>query len=121
VRYLIGIGNYQGRDDSVGLLVAQAIGERGLDVDFRAIELGGSLLDVVHYLDAGNERVLIVDSAHMGIEPGSHALFAPEQVVTRKRLAGVSTHEDDLLNVLELAAAMGEPLAPVTILGIESA
>ena len=75
----------------------------------------------MHYLDAENELVLIVDSARMDAAPGEYAFFRPEQVVTRKQLAGVSTHEGDLLNVLELAAAMGGPLAPVTILGIEPA
>jgi hydrogenase maturation protease len=119
VRYLIGIGNYFGRDDSIGLRIAEAIGERGLDRDFRAIDLGGNLLDLVHYLDEGAEKVLIVDSARMGLAPGDYALFTPDRVASRKQLSGISSHEGDLLKVLELAAAMGASLTPVTILGIE--
>ncbi len=121
MRYLIGIGNYYGRDDSIGLRVAEHIGEAGLDRDFRAVDLGGNLLDLVHYLDAQSEAVLIVDSARMGLAAGEYAFFTPDQVATRKETAGFSTHEGDLLKVLEFAAAMGDPLPPVTILGIEPA
>jgi hydrogenase maturation protease len=121
VRYLIGIGNYYGRDDSIGLRIAEHIGEASLDEGFRAVDLGGNLLDLVHYLDAETERVLIVDSAKMGLVPGDFAFFAPDQARSRKTVAGISTHEGDLLKVLEFAAATGGPLPPVTILGIEPA
>jgi hydrogenase maturation protease len=121
VRFLIGIGNYYGRDDSIGLRIAEHIGEAGLDRDFRAVDLGGNLLDLVHYLDADTEQVLIVDSARMGLVPGDFAFFEPEQVRTHKELAGLSSHEGDLLKVLEFAAAMEGPLPPITILGIEPA
>lgn len=121
MRYLIGIGNYTATDDSIGLRVAEEIAARGLDVDFRAIDLGGTLLDIVHYLGADTEQVLVVDSARMGLEAGEFAFFTPEQVVTRKQLAGVSTHEGDLMKVLAVANSLGEPLAPITVLGIEPA
>ena len=70
VRYLIGIGNYYGRDDSIGLRIAEHIGESGLDRGFRAVDLGGNLLDLVHYLDAGDRtgahRRLSADGACPG-------------------------------------------------------
>lgn len=121
MRYLVGIGNYYGFDDSIGLRVAEAIGDRGLDRGFRAIDLGGNLLDLVHYLGAEVEQVLIVDSARMGSAPGEFAFFTPDDVTSRKHTPGFSTHEGDLLKVLEFAESLGEPLAPITILGIEPA
>jgi hydrogenase maturation protease len=121
VRYLVGIGTYHGRDDSIGLRVAEAIAERGLDVGFSAIDLGGNLLDLVHYLGEETTNVLVVDAARMGRAPGERALFAPADVVTEKLAAGISTHEGDLLKVLEFASALGQPLPPITILGIEPA
>jgi hydrogenase maturation protease len=121
VRYLVGIGNYYGFDDSIGLRVAEAIGDRGLDRGFRAIDLGGNLIDLAHYLGAEVEQVLIVDSARMGRAPGEFAFFTPDAVTSRKRTAGFSTHEADLLKVLGVAASLREPLAPITILGIEPA
>jgi hydrogenase maturation protease len=122
VRYLIGIGNYYGRDDSIGLRIAEHIGESGLDTGFRAVDLGGNLLDLVHYLDEDSEQVLIVDSARMGLEPGDFKFFAPQQAASHKALGGFSTtHEGDLLKVLEFAAAIGGELPPITILGVEPA
>jgi hypothetical protein len=41
--------------------------------------------------------------------------------VSRKRVGTMSTHEGDLLKVLEFAVSLGEPLAPITIMGIEPA
>lgn len=121
MRYLIGIGTYAGFDDSIGLRVAEAISERGLDRGFRAIELGGNVLDLTHYLDEQTVDVLIVDSAKMGAAPGEWALFEPNAVDTRKQLPGISTHEGDVLKVLQLAASLGTPLPRVTFLGIEPA
>lgn len=121
MRYLVGIGNYYGLDDSIGLRIAEAIGERGLDQGFRAIDLGGNLLDLVHYIGGDTERVLIVDSARMGMAPGDFAFFTPEQVVSRKESGRIGAHASDLMKVLEFASALGEPLAAVTILGIEPA
>jgi hydrogenase maturation protease len=119
MQYLVGVGTYAGFDDSIGLRVAEAVAEAGLDRGFRAIELGGNLLDLLHYLDAGTERVLVVDSARMGLAPGECAFFEPAAAETRKELAGFSTHEGDLMKVLELATSLGRPLPPITILGIE--
>jgi hydrogenase maturation protease len=57
----------------------------------------------------------------MGLAPGEFVFFTPDDVATRKRIGGFSTHEGDLMNVLEFATAMGQPIAPVTIIGIEPA
>ena len=119
MRYLIGIGTYTGFDDSIGLRVAEAVAEGSLERGFRVVELGGDLIDLVHYLGADTESVLIVDSARMGLSPGDYAFFTPEQVVSRKVVAGFSTHEGDLLGVLGLAAGLGQPVPEVTIMGIE--
>ena len=119
MRYLIGTGNYTGFDDSIGLRVAETIAEDGVDYSFRVIALGGNLLDLIHYLDSGSDTVLIVDCARMGMAPGEYLFFGPDQVNTRKELAGISTHEADLLRVLDLAASLDRQLPAVTILGIE--
>ncbi len=120
MRYLVGVGNYYGFDDSIGLRIAEAIGEPGTDCGFRAFDLGGNLLDLVHYLDPEVEEVLVVDSARMGMAPGEYRFFTPDQVSTGKELAGISTHEGDLMKVLALAASLGGPLPPITVMGIEA-
>lgn len=121
MQYLIGVGTYAAKDDSIGLRIAEAIAETGMDRSFRAVELGGSVLDLVHYLDEDAGRVLIVDSAKMGAEPGEYRLFGLEDIATRKELAGFSTHEGDVMKVLELARSLGRPLPAITFLGVEPA
>jgi hydrogenase maturation protease len=79
------------------------------------------LLDIVHYLDAETEQVLIADSVRMGLRPGDFAFFTPDRVASVKGSAGFSTHEGDLLKVLEFAEAMGGLLPPISIMGIEPA
>lgn len=121
MRYLIGIGTYMGLDDSIGLRIAEAVAERGLDRGFQAIDLPGNLLDVLHYCDPDTEAMLVVDSARMGLEPGEYRFFSAEDVITRKTLDGISTHEGDLMKVLELARELGLAIPPITLLGIEPA
>jgi len=121
MRYLIGVGTYMGLDDSIGLRIAEAIAERGLERGFRAIELHGNLLDLLHYLDAGTDTVLVVDSARMGLAPGEYRFFSPEDVVSRKKLDGISTHEGDLLKVLDFASEIIVTPPLITLLGIEPA
>jgi hydrogenase maturation protease len=70
-------------------------------------------------LNPDTESILIVDSAKMGLKPGDFRFFKPSEVSTRKEIAGFSTHEADLLKVLELARLTGTPIPPIAIMGIE--
>lgn len=119
MKYLIGIGTYSATDDSIGLRVAEAIAERGLDRGFQSIDLAGNLLDLVHYLEDASEGVLVVDAARMGTRVGEWAFFTPAEVGSEKQLARRSTHEGDLLQALELADSLGVDAPTVTIMGIE--
>lgn len=119
MKVLVGVGSYSGFDDSIGLRVVEHIAEKGLDTDFRAVDLSANSLNLFAYLDPSTEGLLIVDSARMGKRPGEYLFFEPGQVESRKTLAGFSTHEGDLLKVLELARQTGYPIPPILFLGIE--
>ena len=121
MRYLIGIGNYNSGDDGIGPRVVEEIEARGLEEGFRAIDLSASSLNLVSYLAPETEAILVVDSARMGLAPGEMRFFGPEQVETRKTLAGISTHEGDVLKVVELARAVGYVVPPLRLMGIEPA
>lgn len=118
MRYLVGIGTFMAQDDSVGLRIAEHIAESGLDEGFDAIVLAGSLIDILGYLDE-SERVLIVDSAHMGKQPGDWRIFKYDEVEDEKQLPGASTHEGDLIPILHLAGSVGLSADNVAIMGIE--
>ena len=119
MRYLIGAGTYAAFDDSIGLRIVEYVAEKGLEAGFSAVDLSSGALGLLSYLDPGTERLLLVDTAKMGLKPGEWRFFSPEQVRSRKELAGLSTHEDDALKVLELARASGHHIPPLTIMGIE--
>ncbi len=119
MRYLIGLGNYTASDDAVGVRVVEHVVAHQLEHGFQAIDLGARTLDLVAYLVPGTAAILIVDAADFGAAPGEYRFFAPEEVETRKVLAGQSTHEADLLRVLDLAGRAGEPIPPILIMGIQ--
>ncbi|HBL19055.1 MAG: hypothetical protein A2X36_13705 [Elusimicrobia bacterium GWA2_69_24] len=119
MRYLIGAGTYAAFDDSIGLRIVEHVAEKGLERGFSAVDLSAGALALMPYLDKTTEHILLVDTAKMGLAPGSYLFFAPEQVVSRKPLGGISTHEDDILKVLELARATGHHIPPITLMGIE--
>ena len=106
-------------DDSIGLRLIEHIVERGLEQGFRAIDLSGNMVNLLDYLEAGTERILIVDSAKMGRQAGEYEFFQPQDVQTKKELAGISTHEGDLLKILEFARELKYHIPPITLMGIE--
>jgi hydrogenase maturation protease len=119
VRYLVGVGNYMAGDDAVGPCVVEHVVANGLDRDFVAVNLSTDALSLVAYLNADTEAVLVVDAAHVGLAPGDFRFFSPHEVETQKELTGLTTHEGDVLKVLELAREAGYSMPPFAIMGIE--
>jgi len=119
VRYLVGVGNYMAGDDAVGPRVVEHIVVNGLDRDFEAVDLSTDALRLVAYLNAETEAVLVIDAAQLGLPLGDYRFFSPDDVETQKELSGLTTHEGDVLKVLELARDAGYPIPRVAIMGIE--
>ena len=57
----------------------------------------------------------------MDLVPGEYKFFKPENVVSDKELAGFSTHEGDLIKVIELGKRTGHKIPEITFMGIEPA
>jgi len=119
VRYLVGLGNVTAGDDAVGVRVIDHIWANGLDRGFTAIDLGANALNLISYLNDETEAMLVVDATQLGLEPGEFLVFTPDQVVTQKEQAGLSTHEGDALRVLDLAVTAGYAIPTLAIMGIE--
>jgi len=118
--YLIGLGNPAMSDDGIGLGVVDYLAERGLlPAGVTPLVLGQDGLALLSYFADSTARVVIVDCVRMGREPGAWAWFSPEDVESVKPEARASTHEDDVLRVVEMARQMGQALPPIRILGIE--
>ena len=119
MRYLVGVGNFCAWDDSIGLRVVEHIVAHGLEKGFRAIDLSGNVLNLINFLERDTEHILIVDSARMGRRPGDFEFFKPEDVETKKELTGLTTHEGDLLKILQFARELRYHIPPITFMGIE--
>ena len=115
----MGLGNYTAGDDAIGVRVIEYIAEHNLEDGFRAIDMGANSLNLVAYLDPDTTAILAIDATKMGEAPGEVAFFTPNEVQSHKELRGLSTHEGDLLTVLEIAKQAGYPIPPIVIMGIE--
>ncbi|MFH1262936.1 MAG: hydrogenase maturation protease [Pseudomonadota bacterium] len=118
-RYLVGLGNWTMGDDSIGLRVVEEVVRRNLDRDFEAVLLPDSGLNLIDYFRDDTGMIIIVDAVRAGKKPGEHFLFHPDDVTTQKSLDGISTHEGDVLKVIQLAKELGYRIPEIVILGIE--
>jgi hydrogenase maturation protease len=118
-RYLIGVGNETMADDGIGPRIADALAAGAREHGFEVVVIGHDTLGILSYFDQDCERIVFVDCVRMGKAPGDWAVFGPEEVETQKQVGRMTTHEGDLLRVIELARQMALPVPPITIVGIE--
>ena len=113
-----GFGNETAGDDSVGVEVVRRLRAQGtcncrLKASFQP---GTELLDIFDDSDV----ILIVDAVASGATAGSlHLLSLPSDKVKARSLEAVSGHGWGLLEVLNLARALGRRLPKIILLGIE--
>ena len=118
-RYLIGVGNETMTDDGVGPRVAEAVAQQARELGFETVLVGHDAVGILAYLDEATERLVFVDCVRMGKAPGEWASFSPDDVETRKALDRLTTHEGDILRIVEMGRQLGCPIPPITIVGIE--
>jgi hydrogenase maturation protease len=119
MKYIIGIGNYSMYDDSVGLRIVEYIDANIPERDFEVIDMSDNGLNLFVYLTPETEKIVFVDCISAGGKPGDVITFTPDEVNTKKELAGISTHEGDMLKILALANDMGYVIPPIKFVGIE--
>jgi hydrogenase maturation protease len=119
VRYIIGVGNSTMADDGIGLRIVEHLARHALEQGFEAVAIADEGTRLLFYFTESTEKIVIVDAVDMGLEPGGYRLFKPEDVESRKTTQGMTTHEGDILRVLEMARGLGYPIPPITILGIQ--
>ncbi len=119
MRYLIGVGAWAMGDDGIGLRVVEEIARAGRATDFEAVDLSGGGVDLLAYFTPETEAIVLVDAVRAGRAPGEWVVFDAADAETRKVLSGRTTHEGDLLQAIELGRALGMPVPPIRVLGIE--
>lgn len=117
-RYLIGIGNRTMADDGVGPRVAEALAAHSAPT-FETVVLGQDALGLLSYFDEATEHIVLVDCVRMGRTPGDCAVFSPDNVTSDRQADRITTHEADVLRVIDLGRQMGLAVPRITIVGIE--
>ncbi len=118
-KYLIGMGNYAKQDDGIGLRIVEHIIDNNLDDGFTVIEAKNDGLSVMGYFTEDTESILIVDCALVDLEPGEYVFFDVEDVTSKKLVGTISTHEGDILKIVEMARGLGYSIPPVKVMAIQ--
>lgn len=115
---IIGVGNLLLKDEGVGVHVVQELQKKDLP---SAVEVHDGGVAGIGLLDlfGGASKVLLIDAADMNLEPGAIVRFTPEEVISEKGGPKFSAHDVSLLEVLELAKALGHAPPEVVIFGIQ--
>lgn len=120
-RYIIGLGNYAKSDDGIGLHIVEYIIDNGLDQGFQAVEIGNDGLKLLTYFQEQTAKILLIDCALIERKPGEYLIFDPRDVITQKQTANITTHEGDVLKLLELADQLKYPIPDIKVLAIQPA
>jgi len=114
---VLGVGNLVRGDDGVGVHVAQALLARGCPEGVTIVDGGTAPLDALAHVGPV-DRLIIVDAADFGEEPGAVRVLTPDDVIPAKG-DSVSLHDLDLLWALGVMRATGEEPAETTIIGVQ--
>jgi hydrogenase maturation protease len=117
---VLGLGNPLRGDDGVGPFVVKALEERHLPQGVEALDGGSGGLALLQIIE-GRDRVIVIDAAEMGRQPGEFVRFQPEEARFAQRSEEFSFHETGLGEALALAKALDQPLPEMVIFGVQPA
>lgn len=113
---VIGVGNLLLKDEGIGIHTVQALQELELPPDIKLID-GGTSPDLIAYTRAG-DKLIIIDAARAGGEPGTIYRFKPEDLAG-ERAVFASAHEMGVVENLKLISLTGNEPGEIVIIGIE--
>lgn len=115
---VIGVGNLLMKDEGIGIHAVRELEKLNLPPYVKLID-GGTSPDLIAYTRAG-DKMIIIDAAKAGGEPGAVYRFKPEDLAAeRPELA--SAHEMGVVENLNLMAITGNKPLEVVIIGVEPA
>ena len=117
---ILGLGNPLRGDDGIGPRVIEEVTRRGLPEGVSSLDGGTAGLDLLNVLE-GWKRVVVVDAADVGREPGQFVRFTPDQARFVEVEDSFSLHHAGLGAVLALAEVLGKTLPELTIFGVQPA
>jgi hydrogenase maturation protease len=117
---VLGLGSPLRADDGIGAALIEALrAEGGFGEQVELVDGGTAGLEIVLLLE-GRSRVVVVDAADMGLEPGEWRRFTPDEIAPADGTAlGGTLHDVGLLEALALAEALGVLPAELVIFGVQ--
>jgi hydrogenase maturation protease len=113
---VIGVGNLLQKDEGIGIHAVKALQEMQLPDNVTIID-GGTSPDILACTRRG-DKLIIIDAARAGGEPGAIYRFQPDDLVSENG-AMLSVHELGVPQNLRLMLLSGSEPSDVVIIGIE--
>jgi hydrogenase maturation protease len=113
---VVGVGNLLLKDEGIGIHAVKSLQEIDLPQDVQIID-GGTSPDLIAYTKAG-DKLIIIDAARAGGEPGTIYRFLPHDLSQGKGTF-VSAHELGVAQNLKLMSLMGNEPGEIIIIGVE--
>ena len=115
---IFAVGNSFYGDDGVGSVVLERIGEEGLFPDAELYDAHTDALSLIDRLAPG-ELNIVIDAAHMGLEPGRVEGFRADEVKLKIRSDHLSMHGFGLAETFAMAEQLGRLPEKLLIVGVE--
>jgi hydrogenase maturation protease len=115
---VLGVGNILQSDDGLGVRAVEMLGKRELPASVWVEDAGTPGIGLVTRME-GWKRVIIIDAAQTGLQPGMWQRYGPEDVRLVTGGGAISLHEADVASALSLAQATHLLPAEVVIYGVE--
>ena len=113
---VIGVGNLLQKDEGIGIHAVKSLQEMQLPDNVTIID-GGTSPDILA-CTRGGDKLIIVDAARAGGEPGTIYRFQPDDLIAESG-AALSVHELGVPQNLRLMLLSGNEPSEVVIIGIE--
>ncbi|MBI5030904.1 MAG: hydrogenase maturation protease [Chloroflexi bacterium] len=115
---VLGLGNLLQCDDGVGCRVAQALEQRVLPTDVEVLDAGTPGIGLLNLMQ-DRQRVIIIDAAEMGLQPGEFKRFGAEDVQLTGSKERISLHRTGIVDTLALAQQLKIELPKLVFFGIQ--
>jgi len=117
---IIGIGNPLRRDDGIGIVLLEKLVEqkKTLPKEIQYLDGGTGGMNLLHILPQF-DIVIIIDAVQFNAAPGSYRFFTADEITTNKNINSISTHTNQLPQVIEISRQLEELPKQLFIFGIQ--
>jgi hydrogenase maturation protease len=116
---VLGIGNLILGDDGIGVHVARALMARGRPQGVEVLDGGTAPLDALATVGPVR-RLIVVDAAELGEEPGTIRVLSPDDLIPASE-ESVSLHDLDLVWALTVLRLTQQEPDEVVVIGVQPA